>query len=108
MTNQELFDTNPNYSFHSAVRMSQRGISSEAIKACIHYGEVIYKQGMKFLFIPKKRLDQLAPKLQEKVRDLVVVTNQNEKCVITCYRNAHALHRIKKKPKRLAVYAKSA
>ena len=104
MTTQELFDTNPNYSFHSAVRMSQRGISPDAIKACIHHGEVIYKQGMKFFFIPKKRLDQLAPKLQEKVRDLVVVTNQDEKCVITCYRNSHAAHRIKKKPKRLSVY----
>ena len=105
MTNQELFDTNPNYSFHSAIRMSQRGISPEAINACINHGELIYKQGMKFFFIPKKRKDRLTPKLQEKVRDLVVVTNLDEKCVITCYRNASAPHRIKKKPKRLAVYA---
>jgi hypothetical protein len=104
MITQENFDSNPNYSFHSEIRMSQRGISPEATNACIRYGEVIHKQSMKFFFITKKALDLLSPKLQEKVRDLVVVTDLKEKCVITCYRNAHAPHRIKKKPKRLSIY----
>jgi len=103
MITQEHFDNNPNYSFHSEIRMSQRGISPEAIKACIRYGEVIHKQSMKFFFVTKKRLDLLPPKLKEKVRDLVVVTDLNEDCVVTCYRNAHAPHRIKKKPKRLYI-----
>lgn len=105
MKSQEFTSNTPNYSFHSAARMSQRGISPEAINACINNGEVIHKQGMKFFFIPKKRLDLLRPKLKDKVKDLVVVTDLYEKCVITCYRNAHAPHRIKKKPKRLSVYA---
>jgi hypothetical protein len=102
MTNQEQFNTNPTYSYHSAVRMSQRGISPEAIKACIHHGEVIYKQGIRFYFIPKKYLHTLPIKLQDKVKDLVVVTDLNGQYVITCYRNSDALHKVKKKPKRLA------
>jgi len=84
--------------------MSQRGITPEAIKTCIRYGEVIYKQSLKFFFITKKQMDQLPSKIRGKVKDLIVVTNSETDCVITCYRNANAPHRIKKKPKRLATY----
>lgn len=104
MENYRNSKNNYNYSYHSKTRMSQRGISSEAIRACIHHGDVIHKQGMKFFFIPKKQMDLIPYKLQGKIKDLIVVTNSEVDCVITCYRNANAPHRIKKKPKRLATY----
>ena len=102
MNTQENVHINPTYSYHSTLRMSQRGISPEAIKACVHHGNVIHKQGMKFHFIPKKYLRTLPVKLQEKVKDLVVVTDLKGQSVITCYRNSDAPHKVKKKPKRLA------
>lgn len=102
--NKLIQNSDMNYSYHSKFRMSQRGISTDAINACIHYGEAIHKQSLVFIYIPKKKLENLSPNLQSKVKDLVVVTNLHTDCVITCYRNSNALHRIKKKPKRLSKY----
>jgi len=91
-----------NYTYHAHSRMSQRGISKDAIQACSRYGEVIHRQGLRFLYVPKRKLDLLEPGLKDKVKDLVIVLDKEIDTLLTCYRNNKAPHRIKKKPKRLS------
>lgn len=85
---------------HCNSRISQRGISDEAINLVIHYGDIIHKQGLKFHFLTKSRCHKLDIQI-ELVRDLMVITNLDRTEVVTCYKNPNAIHEVKKKSKRL-------
>lgn len=43
-----------NFSGHALKRMSQRGITTEAIEMTLHYGRKIYGRGVKCYVIGKK------------------------------------------------------
>lgn len=90
------------FSIHGKARLSQRGIKELAVLKVIQYGEIIYKQGLKFHYLPKSKSKVLGQKELEDTRDLLVITNQNRTEVITCYKNPKAVHEVKKKSKRLA------
>jgi MoxR-like ATPase len=86
---------------HALKRADQRGISSEAISLAIEYGELIYKQGLKFYICLKKSLRGIVPPAMiDKVGNTVVVVNQlNE--MVTCYKSDNAIAHIRKKDKTL-------
>jgi hypothetical protein len=85
---------------HCNSRVSQRGISDEAVSLVISYGDIIHKQGLKFHFLTKSKCDKLDIPI-ELVRDLMVITNLDRTEVVTCYKNPNAIHAVKKKSKRL-------
>lgn len=87
-------------SSHCNLRISQRGISDEAVKIVISYGYIIHKQRLKFHFLTKSRCHKLDIPI-ELVRDLMVITNLDRTEVVTCYKNPNAIHEVKKKSKRL-------
>lgn len=86
---------------HCQSRLSQRGISEEALIRVIQNGEVIHKQGLKFHFLTKSRCKRLEICIEE-VKDLMVITNLECTEVVTCYKNPNAIHEVKKKSKRLS------
>lgn len=90
---------------HSLARLSQRGIQEEAVMIVIQQGEIIHKQGLKFHYLPKSKCKTWESEDAEKVKDLMVITNLARTKVITCYKNAKAVHEVKKKSKRLAKYS---
>lgn len=92
-------------SSHCSSRISQRGISDEAIGLVISYGDIIHKQGLKFHFLTKSRCNKLDLPI-DLVRDLMVITNLDRTEVVTCYKNPKAIHEVKKKSKRLCKYPK--
>lgn len=87
-------------SSHCTSRISQRGISDEAIRLVISHGDIIHKQGLKFHFLTKSRCNRLDLPV-DLVRDLMVITNLDRTEVVTCYKNPNAIHEVKKKSKRL-------
>lgn len=87
-------------SSHCNSRISQRGISDEAVRVVVSYGDIIHKQGLKFHFLTKSRCNKLDIPV-ELVRDLMVITNLDRTEVVTCYKNPKAIHEVKKKSKRL-------
>ncbi|MCH8555014.1 MAG: DUF4258 domain-containing protein [Schleiferiaceae bacterium] len=90
------------FSFHSRQRMSQRGLGQHLVQMVIRYGEVIHKQGLKFYFVTRKMIQ--ANTDLEQAADLMVVVSGASGAVLTTYRNPRAIRRVKKKPKRLAIY----
>lgn len=91
----------PEPTYHGMNRMDQRGISKAAVEKVIEKGRVIHKQRLKYFFVPKSFTKDWSPGDQESVVDLVVITDLNIREVITCYRHPQAVHKIKKKSKRL-------
>ena len=87
-------------SSHCHSRISQRGISDEAVRLVISYGDIIHKQGLKFHFLTKSRCNKMEIPI-ELVRDLMVITNLDRTEVVTCYKNTNSIHEVKKKSKRL-------
>ena len=91
----------PEPSNHGMIRMDQRGISKGAVQKVIDKGRVIHKQSLKYFFVPKSQTRDWTPGDQAMVMDLVVITDLYVREVVTCYRHPQAVHRIKKKSKRL-------
>lgn len=88
-------------SYHGMIRMGQRGISNAAVQKVIDKGRVIHKQSLKYFFVPKSKTRDWTSSDREAVMDLVVITDLYIQEIITCYRNPQAVHKIKKKSKRL-------
>ncbi|MGM0947163.1 MAG: DUF4258 domain-containing protein [Bacteroidota bacterium] len=86
---------------HSKIRLQQRGIQLEEVKAVLKHGRVIYKQGMKFHYLPKANIREKCRQYDPQLSSLIVITDGTGQEVITCYKSDKAVHRIKKKPKRL-------
>ena len=89
-------------SLQSAQHLSERGISTKAVEQVILQGNTIHKQQLKFLFLPKSKIHKVEKSVQEAARNLVVIMNLDKTEVVTCYKHEKAVHRIKKKNKRLA------
>ena len=94
-----VFEPEPSY--HGMIRMDQRGITKAAVQKVIDKGRVIHKQNLKYFFVPKSQTRDWTPGDQESVMDLVVITDLYIREVVTCYRHPQAVHKIKKKSKRL-------
>jgi hypothetical protein len=86
---------------HCQLRIAQRGISVKAIKHVLTYGDIIYRQGLKFHYMPKSKCKKLEID-KSLVKDLMVITNSNKTEIVTCYKNPKAVHQVKKKSKRLS------
>lgn len=93
--------TSIQFSKHGKVRLDQRGISQSAVQSVIQMGTTLHRQSLMFIYVPKTKLKTLGAKMQASVSNLIVVTNSDKTEVITCYKNEKAIHRIKKKSKRL-------
>lgn len=91
---------------HAKIRASQRGIADYIITRMVLDGEVIKKQGLRYFYMTKKTLKYFDLKLQDKLRNLVVILTTDD-AVLTCYKNANAIKNIKLKPKRLSRYSKN-
>lgn len=88
---------------HSRKRCQQRGISNQMIADTINYGEVIYKQGLRFFLALRKDLGWMEDHayLGRLENTVVVLSHHNE--IITVYKNRYAIRSIKRKSKHLFV-----
>ncbi|MBI4946258.1 MAG: DUF4258 domain-containing protein [Bacteroidetes bacterium] len=86
---------------HARKRAAQRGISIDMIVAAINYGQLIYKQGLRYyICLEKNILGILPPSLIDHYKNTVIIlSTENE--LITCYKNENALSKIKRKAKRV-------
>ena len=89
------------YTEHALGRLRSRGISKIMISDTIEYGELIYKQGVRFYVMLKKT----APKIFnhnyiEKILGITVLVSNLDNTIITVYKNKNSFKTIKKKSKR--------
>lgn len=90
--------------YHAKNRMQQRAITSYAIEQISQFGQIIYKQGLKFKYLPKKTIKLFyPPHLQQELQDVMILV-ANDGTVITTYRNENAVKHVQKKCKRLSKY----
>ena len=89
---------------HSHKRASQRGIQNSWVSIIVNEGQVIFKQGIRFLFMTGKELRYHSPDMQEHLKNLVIVMADDGSTIITCYKNKDAISNIKRKSKRLIKY----
>ena len=90
------------HSVHSYKRARNRGITTEEILAVIEYGEVIFKQNMCFYIARKKFLPPtLDSHIVDKINNMVVVTNEEGDCLITCYKSKDSSVNLRKKTKQI-------
>lgn len=94
-------NTGTQISRHGMIRIGQRGIKTGTVQTVVTYGTAIHKQSLKFLFIPKKKMEEFSAKEQAALSKIIVVTNKAKTEVITCYKSKDAIHKIRKKPKRI-------
>ena len=89
---------------HAKCRLQQRAITPWALEQIMRHGEIIYKQGMKFIYMPKKLLKLFyTPNLQVEIQDVMILVS-NDGTIITAYRNENAVKHVQKKSKRLSKY----
>jgi hypothetical protein len=92
---------------HAQNRCQQRAISAWDVDQVFHFGNAIYKQGMRFMFIPKKDIRTFyEPDSQSSLEDLMILV-ADDGAIITAYRNTDAVKDVKRKSKRLCKEAKS-
>ena len=92
---------------HAQNRCQQRAISTWDVDQVLNFGNVIYKQGMRFMFIPKKNIRTFyQPARQSSLEDLMILVGPDD-AIITAYRNNDAVKNVKHKSKRLCKEAKS-
>lgn len=90
------------HSQHAMKRCQQRGICRRAIALALVYGAYEFRQGMVFRVVRDCDIPaSLGSKDRELLRHLVVVMDESEREVVTCYRNPRAAARIRRKPKHL-------
>jgi len=86
---------------HAQKRISQRAKNYESILITIEYGECLFKQNLCFYIATNKSLPKhIDPKLRNAALNTVVVVS-NDGAIITCYKCASGLKKIKKKSARL-------
>lgn len=91
---------------HALKRSLCRSIDLASIGICLLYGKPIFKQGITFYYVQKRLLpeDILRGKIA-KLKDLVVVCDDNTGTIITTYRCSKGNIHIRKKCKELVNYA---
>lgn len=85
---------------HARVRLAQRNISWEAIRATLMYGKKMHRTGYIF-FIMRKKDVQKRPELRPFHGTTILMGADGT--VITAYANKNAPSMVKKKPKRRAI-----
>jgi len=89
------------FTSHAIKRAAQRGISDEMISATINYGELIYKQGLRYYICLEKNILGILPaSLIDHYKNTVIIVSEDDE-VITCYKNENAFAKIKRKIKKL-------
>jgi hypothetical protein len=84
------------HSRHSQKRAAQRGVSDEVISMVIRYGRLVQKQGLQYFFGATRNFPEgIDHRLIEKCSNLVVIVRGSE--ILTCYKNARGLKKIRKK-----------
>lgn len=88
---------------HASIRAAQRGISTEMIKTAVNFGEVFFRQGLRYFVCLEKNLYGIIPhSLIEQYRNTVVILNARNE-VVTCYKNKNAMTHIRRKNKWLSI-----
>jgi len=88
------------HSRHSMKRSQQRGISRRAIILAAMYGSCEFKQGLVYRVVRDADIpESLNSKDRKLIRHLVVILDESERQVITCYRNSKGIRNIRRKPK---------
>ena len=86
---------------HASRRAAQRGISEAMISVAVCYGEVIYKQGLRYFICLEKNIRGIfSPSCIDQFKDTVIILSADD-ALITCYKNKNAFSHIRKKFKRL-------
>ena len=94
------------FSWHAEIRCQQRGIKNWAVEQILRHGEKIYKQGRTFRFIKRKNIaKRYAPSEFKQLANLMILVSDCNN-IITVYKNADSVARVKRKTKRLAKYDK--
>jgi hypothetical protein len=94
-------ETKAIHTHHSRKRCQQRGITQQMIDDTIRYGNVIYKQGLRFYVMIERCLPSFYERrYNERLKNTVVVLSDDD-VVLTVYKNANAHSNIKKKSKYL-------
>ena len=92
---------------HAQTRCQQRAISTWDVDQVLNFGDAIYKQGMRFMFIPKKDIRNFyQPDKHSSLENLMILVG-TDGAVITAYRNNDAVKNVKRKSKRLCKDSKS-
>jgi phage FluMu gp28-like protein len=92
---------------HARTRCQQRAISAWDVDQVLNFGYAIYKQGMRFMFMPKKDIRTFyQPDSQSSLEDLMILV-ADDGAIITAYRHIDAVKNVKRKSKRLCKEAKS-
>jgi hypothetical protein len=90
------------HSTHSYKKAKMRGFTTEELLAVVEYGDVYVKQEMCFYIARRKHLlPYLDKKLVDRLNNMVVVTNLEGDCIVTCYKSKDSSTHLKKKGKRL-------
>lgn len=90
------------HTFHSKIRAEERGIDEETISTILYYGTDFYLQGYIFYTLLAKDLPRsIAEKIRKKTRNIIVMTAESGRLVITCYKNKNPIKYLKNKTKRL-------
>lgn len=89
------------FSLHGQRRLQQRGISHTSVRIVLQHGHAIHKQSLLFFHLTKSRIRLIGIKDTDGLSNLIVITDLRQKEILTCYKSHKAIHRIKKKPKRL-------
>lgn len=82
---------------HARRRMAQRNLSLSDVGLVLSCGRRMYRTGVKFFFLGKRDLPRGREREFEHLVGATIVAAEN--CVVTAYRNAGALSRIKRKLK---------
>jgi hypothetical protein len=85
---------------HARTRMRQRGCCADIVSLAIDYGRIIHRQGFEFYCVAGKDLpERVRPADADRLKNLVVVCKDG--VVVTTYRNASGMGRVKRKGKRI-------
>jgi hypothetical protein len=91
-------------SWHAEIRCQQRGIKNWAVEQILLHGEKIYKQGRTFRYIKRKDIPKkYSPSEFKQLANLMILVSDCNN-IITVFKNADGVARVKRKPKRLARY----
>lgn len=82
-----------NFSNHFYSRISLRNIKQNDVNLCLIFGDVIYKTGIRFYILSKKKI--IENSLSEKLEGLCVLVSRDN-FIITAYRNKSAISKTKR------------
>jgi len=101
----KTFTLDYSLSHHAMSRCQQRGITKEMILTTIRFGTQISKQGFTYYYATKRSIPARVKRtLKREVNDLVIMVNEVEGVVVTCYWCYKGLIHLRKKPQSLLRY----